>query len=203
MTWAAPRRKPQREQGPATSGISDAERELFGGRLRWDQSLVRSEGAPTRTGCARMAAARPRTAGMVFRIGWDAYRRGPAGVVAARLGVGMPAAGGLVAVDSVLTRLSATAPTADKLREALPSPAPLAVVSVGSALLTAWSTAMSGRLEPQVERLTVGSAPDAVSGVQFGIAHGDPELVERGRRTLARLRAGTRRQSPSPRGGGR
>ncbi|MEU5092081.1 phosphotransferase [Streptomyces sp. NPDC021356] len=30
---------------------------------------------------------------------------------------------------------------------------------------------------------------DSVSGISYGAAHGDPELVERGRRTLARLRA--------------
>ncbi|MFF1839011.1 phosphotransferase [Streptomyces sp. NPDC058231] len=38
-------------------------------------------------------------------------------------------------------------------------------------------------------RLVIDSALDAVSGIAFGIAHGDPELVERGRRTLAWLRA--------------
>ncbi|MFF3501519.1 phosphotransferase [Streptomyces sp. NPDC003247] len=38
-------------------------------------------------------------------------------------------------------------------------------------------------------QLTVLSVLDAVSGVSYGAAHGDPELVERGRRTLARLRA--------------
>jgi Ser/Thr protein kinase RdoA (MazF antagonist) len=36
--------------------------------------------------------------------------------------------------------------------------------------------------------LTVHSVLDAVSGIQYGAAHGDWELVERGRRTLARLR---------------
>ncbi|MFI9150247.1 phosphotransferase [Streptomyces sp. NPDC053367] len=41
------------------------------------------------------------------------------------------------------------------------------------------------------ERLVVEAALDSVSGIRFGIAHGDPELVERGRRTLARLRAQT------------
>ena len=37
-------------------------------------------------------------------------------------------------------------------------------------------------------RLVIDMALDAVSGIQFGVAHGDPELVERGHRTLARLR---------------
>ncbi|MFF6772718.1 phosphotransferase [Streptomyces sp. NPDC012637] len=38
-------------------------------------------------------------------------------------------------------------------------------------------------------QLTVLSVLDSVSGISYGTAHGDPELVERGRRTLARLRA--------------
>ncbi|OKJ68760.1 NUDIX hydrolase [Streptomyces sp. CB02460] len=38
-------------------------------------------------------------------------------------------------------------------------------------------------------QLAVLEALDAVSGISYGAAHGDPELVERGRRTLARLRA--------------
>ncbi|MGY1440092.1 phosphotransferase [Streptomyces reniochalinae] len=42
------------------------------------------------------------------------------------------------------------------------------------------------------ERLTVDSALDALSGIQYGAAHGDPELLERGLRTLARLRADDR-----------
>ncbi|MFG2907372.1 phosphotransferase [Kitasatospora sp. NPDC048286] len=42
------------------------------------------------------------------------------------------------------------------------------------------------------EHLAVHQVLDAVSGIQYGAANGDPELVERGRRTLARLRAGSR-----------
>lgn len=37
-------------------------------------------------------------------------------------------------------------------------------------------------------RLVIDAALDSVSGIAYGAAHGDPELVERGR-TLARLRA--------------
>nr|WP_024127225.1 phosphotransferase [Streptomyces sp. F8]AHE39961.1 NUDIX hydrolase [Streptomyces sp. F8] len=37
-------------------------------------------------------------------------------------------------------------------------------------------------------QLTVLSVLDAVSGISYGTAHGDPELAERGLRTLARLR---------------
>ncbi|MFE0653387.1 phosphotransferase [Streptomyces sp. NPDC059534] len=43
----------------------------------------------------------------------------------------------------------------------------------------------------EVTHLVASTALDAVSGIAFGTRDGDPELVERGRRTLARLRAGT------------
>lgn len=39
------------------------------------------------------------------------------------------------------------------------------------------------------EHLAVLSVLDAVSGIQYGATHGDLELVERGRRTLAPLHA--------------
>ncbi|MFJ4580269.1 phosphotransferase [Streptomyces echinatus] len=57
--------------------------------------------------------------------------------------------------------------------------------------------------EAEAERLTADSALDAVSGIGFGTAHGDPELVERGRRTLARLRAAAGGPWPWRPGGGR
>ncbi|MEU0216125.1 phosphotransferase [Streptomyces sp. NPDC006265] len=38
-------------------------------------------------------------------------------------------------------------------------------------------------------RLVIDAALDSVSGIAYGALHDDPELVERGRRTLARLRA--------------
>ncbi|MGF1425869.1 phosphotransferase [Kitasatospora sp. LaBMicrA B282] len=49
--------------------------------------------------------------------------------------------------------------------------------------------------QAEEEHLAVHQVLDAVSGIQYGIAHGDPELVERGRRTLAQQRA-TRSGSP-------
>ncbi|MFF3128347.1 phosphotransferase [Streptomyces sp. NPDC057908] len=42
--------------------------------------------------------------------------------------------------------------------------------------------------DAEESRLVIDAALDAVSGIAFGVAHGDPQLVERGRRTLARLR---------------
>ncbi|MFB7026570.1 MULTISPECIES: ATP-binding cassette domain-containing protein [unclassified Streptomyces] len=154
----------------ATTGISDAEQELYGGRLRYDQSYVQHEGPLTRLGFGHMAAALPHMVGMVLRTGWQTDRRALAGVVAAQLGQGMTAGWGLVAVNSVLTRLFADGPTADKLREALPSLAVLAVAAVATAVLSAWSTAMSGRLEPQVERAVSARYYTAVTHVEVEAA---------------------------------
>ncbi|MCZ7434743.1 ATP-binding cassette domain-containing protein [Streptomyces sp. WMMC1477] len=155
-----------------TDGVSDAERELYGGRLRYDQSYVRHEGPLTRLKFGRMAAVLPRMVGMVLRTGWQTDRRALASLVAAQLGQGVTAGWGLVAVNSVLTQLFAAGPTGDKLRDALPSLVVLAVAAVATALLSAWSTAMSGRLEPQVER--------AVSARYYAaVTHVEVEATER------------------------
>jgi ATP-binding cassette subfamily B protein len=157
-------RKPK---AAATDGtISNAERELFGGRLRYDYSFIRHEGPLARLGFGHMAAALPRMVAMVLRTGWQADPRALSGVVAAQLGQGVTAAWGLVAVNRVLTELFAAGPTAGKLREAVPSLLLLAVAGVVAALLGAWSTAMSGRLEPQVERAVSARYYAAVSDVE-------------------------------------
>ena len=158
--------KPRRKRALAPSGISDAERELFGGRLRWDQSFVRHEDALSRLGFGQMAVALPRMAGTVLRTAWEVDRRALAGLMTAQLAQGVTAAWGLVAVNRVLTQLFADGPTADKLRAALPSLLMLAVVSLGSAILAAWSTAMSGRLEPQVERAVSVRYYEAITRVE-------------------------------------
>jgi ATP-binding cassette subfamily B protein len=63
--------------------------------------------------------------------------------------------------------LFAEGPTADKLRGALPSLTVLAATAVAAALLTAWSTAMAGRLEPQVERAVSARYYTAVTKVEL------------------------------------
>ncbi|MFG2592745.1 ABC transporter ATP-binding protein [Streptomyces sp. NPDC048438] len=169
MTRTGPRRDSSRgEKGtPAKEEISNAERELYGRRLRYDQSFVRHVGPLTRLSFRHMAAALPRMVALVLRTGWRTDRRAMAAVVAAQLGQGVTAAWGLVAVNSVLTNLFAEGPTADKLREALPALTALGATAVVAALLTAWSTAMSGRLEPQVERAVSARYYRAVTRVEL------------------------------------
>ncbi|KAA6215651.1 NUDIX domain-containing protein [Streptomyces filamentosus] len=59
-------------------------------------------------------------------------------------------------------------------------------------LATAFFTGYGRRPTPAEEaHLVAGAALDAVSGIAFGTRTGDPELVERGRRTLARLATGS------------
>lgn len=54
------------------------------------------------------------------------------------------------------------------------------------AFLTGYGRALTGAEEAH---LVIDMALDAVSGIAYGANRGDPELVERGRRTLARLRS--------------
>ncbi|MFF9455918.1 aminoglycoside phosphotransferase/kinase family protein [Streptomyces flaveolus] len=49
--------------------------------------------------------------------------------------------------------------------------------------------ALAATIHHSAAQLAVLSVLDAVSGISYGAAHGDPELVDRGHRTLARLRA--------------
>ncbi|MFF6772712.1 ATP-binding cassette domain-containing protein [Streptomyces sp. NPDC012637] len=157
---------PVKAAATTRASVSDAERELFGGRLRYDQSYVRHEGPLTRLGFGHMAAALPRMVGMVLRTGWETDPRALTGVVVAQLGQGVTAGWGLVAVNSVLTELFADGPTGDKLHDALPSLVVLAVAAVATAVLSAWSTAMSGQLEPQVERAVSARYYTAVTHVE-------------------------------------
>ncbi|MFF7555961.1 ABC transporter ATP-binding protein [Streptomyces olivaceus] len=151
---------------PPAGGVSAAEQELFGGRLRYNHAFVHHEGALTRMTFGQMASALPRMVAVVLRAGWAVDRRALSGLVVSQVGQGVTAAWGLVAVNRVLTELFAEGPTADKLRQSLPALVVLAVVSVGTALLAAWTTAMSGRLEPQVERAVATDYYRAVTGVE-------------------------------------
>lgn len=65
------------------------------------------------------------------------------------------------------------------------------------ALMAGYGRALT---EVEEERLFVDAALDAVSGIQFGAAHGDLELVERGKRTLKRLRSAAASPTRSPGG---
>lgn len=155
-----------KQRQAAADEISAAERELFGGRLRWNQSFVEHEGALARMRFGQMAAALPRMVGVVLRAGWSADPRALAGLVISQVGQGLTSGFGLVAVNGVLNQLFADGPTADKLRQSLPALLVLAVLSVATALLSAWSTAMSGRLEPQVERAVSTQYYRAVTQVE-------------------------------------
>ncbi|MEU8794597.1 phosphotransferase [Streptomyces sp. NPDC048643] len=67
-------------------------------------------------------------------------------------------------------------------------------------LLAAFLAGYGRPLTPAEQaRLVIDAALDSVSAIAYGSAHADPELVERGRRTLARLGA-EHHDSPSPTG---
>ncbi|MFE3944806.1 hypothetical protein ACFXPV_23490 [Streptomyces sp. NPDC059118] len=156
---------------------------------------MRYEGVLTRLGFGQMAADLSRMAARVLRMGWVVDRRTLTGGLAAQSEMEVTAAWGLVAVSGVLTQSFADGPTADKLRESLPFLVVSAVVSVAAALLSAWSTAMSGWPTPQLEhavsarsmpRLTVGVSNVLVAGEFYGWG----SIVFRGYGRRVRLRGG-------------
>lgn len=142
----------QKAAGPEESQVSRAELELFGGKLRWKQSYVDHEAPLLRVGFWGMAKTLPRMVGVVVRSAWAADRRALAGVVVAEVGQGLASAFALVATNKVLAGLFAEEPTAQRLQLVLPALLAIAAVTMCTSILAAWSVAMSGRLEPRVER---------------------------------------------------
>ncbi|MFE5594162.1 hypothetical protein [Streptomyces sp. NPDC056549] len=84
----------------------------------------------------------------------------------AELGQRVTVAWGLVAANDVLSQLFADGPTVDKLRDALLTLVALTAAAVAGTMLSAWSTALSGRLEAQVERAVSARCYTAVTGVE-------------------------------------
>ncbi|MFI1045322.1 ABC transporter ATP-binding protein [Streptomyces griseoruber] len=95
----------------------------------------------------------PSLLGVSLRLARQADPRAARTVLTAEVGRGMAQAVGLLAVNSVLSRLIGGGPIEDRLRGALPALVVMAVVLLVGALLRAASTYATGRLEPKVERV--------------------------------------------------
>ncbi|MGN9818402.1 ABC transporter ATP-binding protein [Streptomyces sp. SD11] len=95
----------------------------------------------------------PALLALSFRLAWQADRRAARTVLCAEVGRGLAQAVSLLAVNSVLGRLMASGPVADRLRDAAPALVTVAVVTLLAALLRGASTYATGRLEPKVERV--------------------------------------------------
>ncbi|QES47541.1 ABC transporter [Streptomyces venezuelae] len=136
----------------ADGTVSDSERQLFGGPLRYDAGWAEHEYAQLEARLTDTLRAMPRMVGGTLRLARSADRRALFTVAAAEAGQGVTAALGLLVVNAVLGRLLGTGTAAERLHAALPALALGALVAVLGAVLASWSTAAAGRLEPKVER---------------------------------------------------
>ncbi|MFD5429065.1 hypothetical protein [Streptomyces sp. NPDC127084] len=132
---------------------SDAERELFGGPLRYDTGWAEHEHSWLDLTMVTALRAMPRLVLGTLRRAWGADRASLLGVGVSEIGQGIVAAGNLLAVNAVMHALLGTGEPVERLRAALPALVVIAGLAVLNAGLAGWSTARAGRLEPLVERL--------------------------------------------------
>ncbi|MEV6108879.1 ABC transporter ATP-binding protein [Streptomyces sp. NPDC051940] len=133
--------------------MSESERLLFGGPLRYEAGWGAHEGKAYELGLAGIVRALPGLLGTSVRLARQADRTATRAVILSELGRGVTAALGLLAVNSVLARLLAGGDVPDRLRAAVPALVAVAAAAVAGTLLRAVSTYGTGRLEPKVERV--------------------------------------------------
>ncbi|WP_328783524.1 ABC transporter ATP-binding protein/permease [Streptomyces canus] len=134
-------------------GVSESERLLFGGPLRYDTGWNSHSDAFLELGFRAMVVRLPSLLSASLRLAWQADRRAARTVLAAEVTRGLAQAVSLLAVNSVLGRLIGGGALEDRLRGAVPALVTMAAVMLLGALLRAASTHATGRLEPKVERV--------------------------------------------------
>jgi ATP-binding cassette subfamily B protein len=142
-----------KRRGTEQPGVSESERLLFGGPLRYDTGWNSHPDAFLELGFRAMVTRLPALLSASLRLAWQADRRAARTVLAAEVTRGLAQAVSLLAVNSVLGRLIGGGALADRLRGAVPALVTMAAVMLVGALLRAASTHATGRLEPKVERV--------------------------------------------------
>jgi ATP-binding cassette subfamily B protein len=133
--------------------VSESERLLFGGPLRYDMGWNSHADAFLELSFRAMVTRLPSLLTASFRLAWQADRGAARTVLAAEVGRGLAQAVSLLAVNSVLGRLIGGGTLEERLRGAVPALVVMAAVMMLGALLRAASTYATGRLEPKVERV--------------------------------------------------
>lgn len=133
--------------------VSESERLLFGGPLRYDMGWNQHTDAFLELGFRAMVARLPGMLACSFRLAREADRSAARSVLAAEAGRGVAQAVSLLAVNSVLGRLIGGGALEERLRGAAPALVVMAGVALVTTLLGAASTYATGRLEPKVERV--------------------------------------------------
>ncbi|MFG2792266.1 ABC transporter ATP-binding protein [Streptomyces sp. NPDC048419] len=147
--------------------VSDSERLLFGGPLRYDMGWNQHHGSFLELNLRAMVARMPRLIGATIRM---AHRADPGAlrqVAAAEIGGGIARAVSLVAVNRMLVQLLAHGETVERLTAAAPALIAVAVTAVLGAVLKSISTAGTGRLEPKVFRVASEEYLERVARVEL------------------------------------
>ncbi|MFJ2744807.1 ABC transporter ATP-binding protein [Streptomyces sp. NPDC087440] len=148
--------------------VSDAERELFGGPLRYDMGWSTHEHAGLDLTMLSALRSMPSLIGGTLRIAWTADRRALLAVTASEVGQGIAAAVGLLAVNAVMQVLLGGSGTAvERLHAVVPALLAVAAIAVVNSVLAGWSTARAGRLEPLVERIATTQYLAAAASVEL------------------------------------
>ncbi|MFF1465834.1 ABC transporter ATP-binding protein [Streptomyces sp. NPDC058330] len=155
--------------------VSDAERELFGGPLRYDAGWAEHERAWLDLTMLSAIRAMPRLVGGTLRRAWAADRPALLVVAASEVGQGIAAAVGLLAVNAVMHALLGGGEPVERLHAALPALVAGALVAVVNAGLAGLSTSRAGRLEPLVERIATTEYLEAATAVELEAIE-DPEF---------------------------
>ncbi|MDX3803295.1 ABC transporter ATP-binding protein [Streptomyces sp. AK04-3B] len=142
-----------REARPDERDVSESERLLFGGPLRYDTGWNQHRDAFLELNFRAMVTRLPSLLTATLRLARQADPRAARIVLAAEIARGAAQAVGLLAMNAVLGRLITGGVIEDRLRGAAPALALMAAVLLLSALLRAASTYATGRLEPKVERV--------------------------------------------------
>lgn len=133
--------------------LSESERLLFGGPLRYDAGWNSHSEARLQLSLRAMVHQLPALLALSFRLARQADRKAARVVLGAEAGRGLAQSVSLLAVNSVLGRLMGGGAIEERLRGAVPALVTMACVMLVSALLRAASTYATGRLEPKVERV--------------------------------------------------
>ncbi|WTD22383.1 ABC transporter ATP-binding protein/permease [Streptomyces hirsutus] len=155
--------------------VSDAERELFGGPLRYDMGWSEHEHAQLDLTMLSALRSMPRLVGATLRMACQANRRALLAVAISEVGQGIAAAMGLLAVNAVMHTLLGSGTPVERLHAMLPALTAGAGAAVVNSGLAGWSTARAGRLEPLVERIATTQYLAAAASVELEAIE-DPEF---------------------------
>ncbi|MFF0888117.1 ABC transporter ATP-binding protein [Streptomyces sp. NPDC003456] len=147
--------------------VSESERLLFGGPLRYDMGWNQHAEAFLELGFRAMVRRLPSLLVSSLGLARQADPGAARTVLAAEAGRGVAQAVSLLAVNSVLARLMGGGSLEERLHGAVPALVTVAAAMLVAALLRAASTYATGRLEPKVERVATERYLERAAAVEL------------------------------------